>query len=265
MRRRRALSVWPAVADLMTVLAVCGLFGAITLLPHAEAKGDLLERIRRLEREAAELTAQLADRDETIARQEEDRKRREAELAEERREAARNQQMFSAIQQAQELVDRISADESLRFEADQTLRFGDELVSFAPNSLEPRWRAAGRDTLRSFCESLSRHVNRSVTGGRDLRRLFTVQVEGHTDSTRCPGDPHCNWWISAGRAAVFVALMKQEEYCPGGSILDLHPVGYSDTRPPGGGQEAESDEMRRISVRLVPDYRRIIGDGGGPR
>lgn len=258
MRRRHPLTVWPAVADLMTVLAVSGLFGCVALLPHAQEKGELVEELRAAKRERKALEDELAAAEEKAREQEEVRSALEKQV----REAAKNQQMFEAIQRAQEVVDQVSADESLRFEADQTLRFGDELVEFAPSSFLPTWKPEGRAKLKDFCRELSRRLEGRTATGSDLRDLFTVQVEGHTDPTGCPGDPNCNWWISAARAAVFVALMRQDDYCPGGANLNLHPVGYADTRPPGGDPNATRKERRRISVRLVPDYRRIIGTPG---
>lgn len=261
MRSRHRLTVWPAVADLMTVLAVIGLFGCLALLPHAREKSELVQRVRELQERNAELEDREGDLEVELAarRQEvEEAERRNRELEKEVREAARNREMFEAIQRAQAVVDRISSDARLRFEADQTLRFGDDLVEFAPSSFLPSWQPEGRAKLRTFCLELSRRLAARTEDGTELRELFTVQVEGHTDATGCPGDPHCNWWISAARAAVFVALMKQDAYCPGGAALNLHPVGYADTQPPGGNPFASRQERRRISVRLIPDYRRII-------
>lgn len=208
MRRRTPVNVWPAVADLMTVLAVVGLFGALML-----------------EREGQEMKQEL-------------------------REAAHNQQMFEAIQRTQEIVDQISADRRLEFSADQTLQFGDDLVHFDLNSVEPAWAPEGREKLRRFCEVLQETLGRRTEDGTMLREFFTVQVEGHTDSSRCPGDPHCNWWISSSRAAVFVALMRQEEYCPGGALLKLRPIGFADTHAPVN----PNSSIRRIELRLAPDY-----------
>jgi flagellar motor protein MotB len=259
-KRRYQLTVWPAVADLMTVLAVSGLFGCLALLPHAQEKGDLVEKLRAVQREKQKLEKDLEAAEKEAKEQEQVKE----DLEQQVREAAKNQQMSEAIQRAQEVVDQVSADESLRFEADQTLRFGDDLVKFAPSSFLPDWQAEGRTKLREFCQELSRRLAGRTGAGPDLRNLFTVQVEGHTDTTGCPGDPNCNWWISAARAAVFVALMRQDDYCPGGASLDLHPVGYADTRPPGENPNVSREERRRISVRLVPDYRRIIRSGLDP-
>ena len=268
MKPRSPFTIWPAVADLMTVLAVSGLFGCLALLPAARSKASLVQnehlaeqRIQELEKELAQVKNQLAKAQSArkqlqaqVARQKEDLDKADTQL----REAARNQKMFDAIQRAQDFVNQISQDESLHFGDDQTLRFGDDLVHFATNSLEPTWEPGGREKLRHFCEVLSQRLDSLSAGGTDARKLFTVQVEGHTDSTLCPGDPYCNWWISAGRAAVFVALMEEDENCPGGASLTLNPIGYADTRPPRADPAATRQELRRISVRLVPNYLRII-------
>lgn len=268
MRRRHQLTVWPAVADLMTVLAVSGLFGCLALLPHAEAKGELVkeaqkaeEKIRDLKEKSKEDQQRIQDLEATLtalreaaSRWEEQKQTYEGQL----QEAAKNEQMFEAIQRAQSVVDQISADKSLRFEQDQTLRFGDDLVQFAPNSFLPTWKPEGRAKLREFCQKLSRRLTARTEDGADLRDLFTVQVEGHTDSTGCPGDPYCNWWISAARAALFVALMKGDDHCPGGATLNLQPVGYADTKAPELRASATKSERRRISLRLVPAYQSII-------
>jgi len=258
MRRRRQLTVWPAIADLMTVLAVSGLFGSLALVPQTRSKTETLERLRGAQRRVQDLQAQLDSVREKLQKQGADFDRERKDLQSQIREAARNQKMFAAIQQAQEEVNRISDNATLQFEDDQTLRFGDDLVHFAPNSLEPTWEPAGRIKLRRFCNELSHRLAGRTSDGTPLRDLFTVQVEGHTDTTQCPGDPNCNWWISAGRAAIFVALMRQEAYCPEGTELQLRPVGYADTRPPSGDPHASREDRRRISVRLVPDYGRII-------
>ena len=252
MRRRRPLDVWPAFADLMTVRAGVGLFTAVSLGRLMSPSEDLAVRNRELQRRLAELQEQLR-------KSAQDQQAREAEWARRRRalegqirEAARNEQMFKAIQSAQSLIDDVSRGSGLSFAADQSLQFGDDLVSFALNGTVPRWQGDGRERLQRFCQAVSGQLSRS-SGGEDARRLFVVQIEGHTDSVLCPGEPACNWRISSGRAAAFVALMRQPDYCPGGAELTLRPVGYADTRPLPG-----SPPTRRITVRLLPDYERMI-------
>lgn len=259
MKRRRQLTVWPAIADLMTVLAVSGLFGSLALLPQAGSKADILQALRKAERTVQELQEALDAARQNLQEQKAAFDREREDLQSEIREAVRNQKMFEAIQRAQQEVNRISESTTLQFEDDQTLRFGDDLVHFEPNSLEPTWEPAGRKKLRRFCEEISRRLAGRTSDGTPLQDLFIVQVEGHTDTTQCPDDPNCNWWISAGRAAVFVALMRQGQYCPQGGRLQLRPVGYADTRPPYGNLHASRKDRRRISVRIVPNYRKIIG------
>lgn len=258
MRRRRSLSVWPAVADLMTVLAVLGLFSAIALLPASRDKLDLMREIQEIrERLTAAMKAQDKARSELEALERTCREEQE-ECQEQIREAARNERMFRAIQQVQKILDELSNDPMLAFGDDQTLEFGDDLVTYATNSTHPIFIGRGRERLRRFCTLLDRELDDASSPGRDLRRLFVVEIQGHTDSTGCPGDPHCNWWVSASRAAHFVALMRDPSVCPGGRDLQLEAVGLADTKPvarEGGRLRAE----RRIGVRVVPDYRLFSG------
>lgn len=258
MRRRRPVSVWPALADLMTVLAVVGLFLAVSLLPAMEEKGDLIETL-------AEAQERLQVLEEELASSEEEREEAEERWAEERenlkvqlREAARNEEMFSAIQEAQRLVNEISSDRALQFTADQTLQFGDDLVSFERNRYEPLWQPAGKEKLRRFCRTLKARLDGGGPDGEDLYDLFTVHVEGHTDSTRCPGDPNCNWWLSGRRAAEFMSLMRDEELCPGGEKFQLRPIGYADSKPYFDSKTGRKLAIRRIALRLKPEYSKIL-------
>jgi hypothetical protein len=228
MRRRHLINVWPAFADLMTVLAVVGLFTTLALSRVTAKDRDLASRVRELEREREGLRLQV-------------------------REAARNEKMFQAIQQAQQLIDEISKRSGLTFGADQSLQFGDELVSFNLNDVKPIWKADSREKLRRFCASISGQLVQDSSDNA-VKPFFVVEVEGHTDSSQCPDEPDCNWRISSGRAAEFVSFMRRSSYCPGGAGLSLRPVGYADTKPQGGS----GAPTRRIAVRLVPDYERII-------
>lgn len=250
MRRRHAINVWPAFADLMTVLAVVGLFVGLALLSVSPGDAqdvkdqldDALRRQRTLEAQLKRAQALVETGKQAWTRE------REA-LRGEIREAAKNQQMFQAIQAAQEFIDQTSSSSGLTFSADQSLQFGDDLVSFKLNSLKPIWRKDGRQRLHTFCRSLSEARTHTNTG-----HFFLVQVEGHTDSLACPGDPNCNWWISSGRAAAFVEVMHNSAACPGGDVLDLRPIGFADRRPARPGEAP----TRRIAVRLVPNYEKII-------
>lgn len=254
MRSRRSINVWPAFADLMTVLAVCGLFMTLALVRSASSsKEDATARLQEYERHRQEL-------EERLRRQEVERKARESSWRLERenlrqqvREAARNEEMFRAIQEAQKFIDQISRNSGLTFGADQSLQFGDDLVSFKLNSLVPRWGPGSKERLHRFCQAISSQLA-DFPGRSSLKDLFIIQVEGHTDSTGCPGDSSCNWWISSGRAAAFVAVMRQPGYCPGGIEWNLRPVGYADTKPTFPGELP----TRRIAVRLVPNYETLI-------
>ena len=229
MKRRTPINVWPALTDLMIVLAVVSLFVVLRLL---ETKDSFLRRELAYKTQIEVMEKEL-------------------------REKARNRQMFLAIQKAQKLIDEFTEGDRDAFEDDQSLQFGDDLVSYPINGVEPEWLADSREKLHDFCSELTAELSREEENIDDLRQIFTIQVEGHTDSTTCPGDPHCNWWISSARAAVFVSLMKNDEICPGGRTWNLVPMGFADTRPPqSDGLTAEP--TRRIAVRIVPNYSALI-------
>jgi flagellar motor protein MotB len=260
MRRRNSINIWPAFADLMTVLAVVGLFTALTLSrSSAVSEKDLVSRMRDLERTRQDLEKDLeAVKQEHQARETNWNQERKG-LQQQVREAARNEKMFQAIQEAQRFIDDISHSSGLSFGEDQSLQFGDDLVSFSINGQVPIWKSDSRDRLRRFCEAISFAMNRLNHASIGGKPLFVVEVEGHADSTSCSEEPSCNWRFSSGRAAAFVALMRQSGYCPGGNLLALKPVGYADTRPPRDSRTP----TRRIAVRLLPDYESIISSLSG--
>lgn len=244
MKRRRPLDVWPAYADLMTVLAVIGLLIGAGLLHRDRTSAETQERLGRrvadLETRHTEDLAQL---------------RRLARLA------AANQKMSQAIAEAQRRIDEISQHSpGLRFSADQSLEFGNDLVTFETNGVEPNWLDGGRTQLRDFClaisAALAREGGAAALGAPAAGSMFYIEVEGHTDSQPCKSkdDSSCNWFISSGRAAKFVEFMRRPDYCPGGAAFRLRPIGYADTRPPA----PTLPPTRRIAVRLTPDYARII-------
>jgi flagellar motor protein MotB len=249
MKRRHLINVWPAFADLMTVLAVCGLFTTLAVSKiNSSSKEELLAKIRDSEQRRQLLEELLRKREQEQRSQERQWANERDNLQRQVREAARNEKMFRAIQEAQRLIDAVSTASGLSFSSDQSLQFGDDLVAFKLNSIDPIWQADSRDRLRKFCASISNQF----AGGHQ----FVVQVEGHTDSIGCPGDRNCNWAISSGRAANFVAFMRRQEYCPGGDRLLLRPVGFADTKPVRTG----APPSRRIAVRLLPDYEAIISN-----
>lgn len=232
MRRRRAIEVWPAFADLMTILSVPGLFLAMSVLGMV---GEDFKSVEDLARQNREL-----------------RKENEA--------RARNEAMFQAIQKVQGIIDGMAEQGDLQFSADQTLQFGDDLVTFDLNSVSVTWKAGGQTRLRRFCESLRQQLKSSSFDTTELGRLFQIEVEGHTDSTICVADPNCNWAFSNRRAVTFMNLTHDEALCPGGSALSLKPVGYADTKPeaePGSGIRRAT---RRIALRIVPNYQAIIAE-----
>lgn len=254
MRRRRPLDVWPAFADLMTVLAIVGLFTTLALTHHGEDQEKLISQVKNLERQRRELQEKLAHQRREQGVKEEQWNKERQDSQRQIQEAARNERMFKAIQEAQRLIEDISLGSGLLFGADQSLQFGDDLVSFELSSVKPIWKKDSRERLKRFCEAISRQLSKRQESSQELGQLFLVQVEGHTDASQCSEDPDCNWWISSGRAAAFVAFMRQPRYCPGGGMLNLAPVGYAETKPLYEGAEP----TRRITVRLAPNYESII-------
>ena len=245
MRRRRSLEVWPSYADLMTVLAVIGLLIGAGLLRRDRTSPATQESLRRHVAELENRHSQDLERLTQLARL-----------------AAANQKMSQAIAEAQRRIDEIAQHSPrLRFSADQSLEFGNDLVTFETNGVEPTtWLADARTQLRDFCVAISAALAReeaaAAHGAPATRSMFYIEVEGHTDSQPCmkKGDSMCNWIISSGRAAKFVEYMRRPDYCPGGAAFRLRPIGYADTRPRAPGLPP----TRRIAVRLTPDYARII-------
>lgn len=230
MRRRDPINVWPAIADLMTVLAVpalCVSVGAIPFLPSASSHGG-----------------------------------RERVYHGVLREKAKNERMFRAIQEAEDLVSEIRKDRRLEpYLQDQILRFGDDLVSFERNGFEPQWKEGSLERLQTLCAAVSLALQRRGQRGEELRRHFLILVEGHTDRSRCSSDPHCNWWFSSGRAAAFVATLRQPSVCKGAERWKLRPIGLADTMPVRS-TAAQDAELRRVAIRIVPDYETIMAAYG---
>jgi flagellar motor protein MotB len=238
----------------MTVVAVVALAAALQLFPLLHGD-DMAARLVALAREVNALRREK--RDLTLHNKQ---------LQSKIQEAARNDQMFQAIQQAQQIVDEFSREQAeLHFEADQSLQFGEDLVEFDINGLEPRWKGDSQERLKQFCRALSSALLRPFRELPDRRELFTIEIEGHTDNSLCPGDPHCNWRISSGRAAAFAALMRDDHYCPGGASWNMVPVGLADTRPVPEGPGQLAVPTRRIAVRLVPNYKALMTIGSERR
>ncbi len=251
----------------MTVLAVVGLVTTVGVL--AAHKSESEDRPSAEDLEAAEQAQEVAQRrvSELERELEELRRKREtlrkdAEACEEKvgdlkKELGRNERLQTAMQRFQSIIDGIAQDDLLRFDPDQSLRLGDELVRFERNRVEPIWQPGGPQHLQHFCGRLSQEFARLEGEYPDPSSLFTIHVEGHSDSTRClGGERDCNWSFSSQRAVNFLELMRDERFCPGGAGWRLRPIGYADTRPvpPVPGQAPVP--IRRISLRVVPDYER---------
>jgi hypothetical protein len=214
MRRRERINVWPSIADLMTVLAVPALYVAVGGLP--------LPGSAPVPRPGTGIE-----------------------------ERAKNREMFRAIQKAEDFVNKVHQASGLELDRDQSLRFGDDLVGFTRSHTKPEWRSAdGPTRLRTFCEALARVLDKQP----EMQDQFLIFVEGHADPTICDGDPSCNWWFSAERAARFLVEMRGSGACPGSAGWNLLPVGFAAKRPIPGDDAAS----RRIALRLMPDYKQII-------
>lgn len=219
MRRRTPINVWPSLADLMTVLAVPALCTAVGLYPYYRNSGGYPTG------GPPGVTP-------------------------------RNEEMYQAMERAQDVIDGIEAGLPKELGAikkyDQSINFGDDLVDYEINGYVPLWRKDSRDRLEQYCRFVSQELRRKYGNTQEVKRSVTVLVEGHTDSTTCKGRPNCNWIISAGRAGAFVSFMKKENFCPGGANLDLRPLGFADTKL------LQGEPTRRIALRLVPNYEKII-------
>jgi hypothetical protein len=173
-----------------------------------------------------------------------------------RRERAENEDMFQAMQRAQAVINRIAANLKqlgAKLNRDQSIDFGDDLADYVINGVVPKWRDKSRKRLEDYCRTVAEELEGEYGPGVDGKRAITILVEGHSDSTQCKKKPGCNWYVSAERAGAFVTLMKKSSFCPGGADLDLRPVGYADTKPLPG-----RPPTRRIALRLVPNYERLI-------
>ena len=271
MSRRRPINVWPAFADLMTVLAVVGLVTTVGFLAAQQSDAtdhpsveDLEAEIRareEAEHRAEQLAEQLDELRASLEKVLEELQLAKRKWKDERQQlkeqAVHNEKMFHATQRAQMIIDRIAQDDLLRFDPDQSLRLGDELVRFDRNKVDPIWQKNGPEHLRHFCTRLSEEFDRLGGEFEDPVSLFTIHVEGHTDRTRClGGDVDCNWSFSSQRAVNFLKLMRNEEICPGGATWQLRPIGYADTRPVSPSPGVQPKPIRRISLRVEPDYER---------
>ena len=256
MIRRTPINVWPAIADLMTLLAVIQVPVIVALTAEGRALRARAEALRiendKHERTIGDLRAIVAAPPSPTTAPSS-----APAPAAESREAALNEAMFAAIQLAQRIVEAVGSETGLKANPDQSLQFGEDLVEFDLNGSEPRWKRDSRQRLRKFCERLAPHMRRTLPGLGLVRGLISVQVEGHTDSTQCPGNPSCNWWFSANRAVAFATQMRDPALCPGGDTWDLRPIGYADTRPLLSAS-GNSQTARRVAVRLIPNYDSMI-------
>lgn len=263
--RRGTVQVWPALTDLMLVIGVVSLLTAVSLVPLAEDgqryqalaadNPDLRDELARTHAEIAAQKLRIAELEQALAAAREASTNLQARLREVR---ARNQAMEEAIGVAEAMMarvyERFEQADGVQRGADQSIRFGEDLVTFAKDDDVPVWGNNGRRRLADFCGALAAAAGDLQAGEeRDVRERLLIRVEGHTDSQRCRGSDSCNWYISAQRAAAFRNLLADPPHCAGAEGFRVVPVGYADTRPDDGELAT-----RRIEVRLVPDYEAII-------
>ena len=110
----------------------------------------------------------------------------------------------------------------------------------------------GRETLLRIGEKLRSYLE------TDLKRKFTIIVEGHTDTK---ADYKHNMELSLRRATEVTNLWQKELGfgTEQDAVLDLFPSGYGETRllvPTPDNTEEEAN--RRIEIRIVPKFREML-------
>ena len=195
----------------------------------------------------------------------------EKKLAELEREAARNADMFRAIQTSEEMLGELRKNlpgDNAEWGKDQSLRFGDDLIRFNSGDSRVIWQPNGRDLMRQFCSSLAPLLEQPFVSvadndaqGQASKRsdVFTILIEGHTDAQRCGGDDTCNWFLSGQRAAEVRAQMLRPDICPGGDSWTLIPIAMAASRPLTEDKSpAGLRQNRRIELKIVPNYEKLI-------
>src|SRR5690348_9940495 len=109
MRRREIINIWPAIADLMTILAVPTLCISVGRFAFSPAQSHIPGPVRTIDPPLVELP--------------------------------KNEKMFRAIQRAEDFINEVHAVSGLELDQDQSLRFGDDLVGFEVDSDKPMWKA----------------------------------------------------------------------------------------------------------------------------
>jgi hypothetical protein len=187
------------------------------------------------------------------------------------REAARNADMFRAIQTSEEMLGELRKnlpEDNAEWGKDQSLRFGDDLIRFNSGDSTVIWQPNGRDLMRKFCTALAPLLEKpfASTGGNEASAqtskrsdVFTILIEGHTDAQRCGGDDTCNWFLSGQRAAEVRAQMLRPDVCPGGDKWTLIPIAMAASRPlTEDTSPAGLRQNRRIELKIVPNYEKLI-------
>ena len=238
MRSKRPYNPWPAFADLMTVIAMACL---VALLMRRDEPAAF---------ELARRAVSLATAD--------------AALAANQVETAENEEMLRAIRISEMMIRKLRENLQIppeEWSKDQSLRFGEDLIRFSSGRADVIWLPDGKPRMLAFCKSLTQLLDEPFEPGASVRRreLFTVWVEGHTDSLRCGGSDDCNWNLSAQRASAVRNELARDEICRGSYNWRLRPLAMAASAPIADeATVAGRAKNRRIEVRVVPDYSAII-------
>jgi flagellar motor protein MotB len=221
-----------SISDLMVgILFIFLLMLAVFAINYASEDKD--QRIRDLEKQVAELTAQLRDKDREILRLS-----NAVEELKVERDRLRNglaelikqlEGVTFSLQGAQGRPERIRQDLLLTLKSDLDKRGVDVDIESAPG------------ILRLSCTT--------------HQPIFeTILIEGHTD-TRPTDRRGGNWTLSTDRARAFLELMvgpalvlRDLRNASGQPMLGL--AGYGDSRPRAGIEGADA-RNRRIEVRFI--------------
>jgi flagellar motor protein MotB len=175
----------------------------------------------------------------------------ELELQQCRAQIQVNERLRAAVEEAESLMQKIAirAVDPTSGRRLATVAEDQTIVTFERNSSEVR------RPLHSDAEGIIDAVCRVLSAEESARNVLVV-VEGHTDSSRCSNDPHCNLRISAARATEFTALLQDTCRDAGATGIRYLAVGMGDSRL--RSQDKYGSENRRIEMRLRPDYERLV-------
>lgn len=246
------INVWPALADLMTVLSVPGLFTAVGLLPYFVRNDSGLGVQRVLASVAPRAGSPTTVAPQPVGTVSPGKSGGPG------YEPPLNPAMFRSTQAAQRVIDLIRPVLGFQFTDAQTLEPGPDLFSFRPGSDRLQRTENSRLELSRFCSSLVAARELARRNGLALETLFVLEIEGHADSVPCQVDPGCNWKHSVARATAMREELQREPACQLLSGWRLRLVGYADTKPPPPSPQGPLLATRGVRFRLAPDYEAIL-------